>query len=181
MPASFVIRRGGEVPGKLALTFDDGPSAEWSPKILDILKEKGVHATFFIIGENGAANPRIVQRMLAEGHDLGNHTFTHPNIGEMPDSVAGIELNATQRLIEALTGRSTRLFRPPYFGDAEPSTAQEIAPMEVAERLGYLTVGLKVDPDDWQAKVTPDDMVNTVDQAGDERRSREARAGHSSA
>ena len=162
MPASFVIRRGGEVPGKLALTFDDGPSPEWSPKILDILKEKGVHATFFIIGENGAANPRIVQRMLAEGHDLGNHTFTHPNIGEIPDSVAGIELNATQRLIEALTGRSTRLFRPPYFGDAEPSTAQEIAPMEVAERLGYLTVGLKVDPDDWQAKMTPDEMVNIV-------------------
>ncbi len=162
MPASFVIRRGGEVPGKLALTFDDGPSAEWSPKILDILKEKGVHATFFIIGENGAANPRLVQRMLAEGHDLGNHTFTHPNIGETPDSVAGIELNATQRLIEALTARSTRLFRPPYFGDAEPSTAQEIAPMRVAEHLGYLTVGLKVDPDDWQAKVTPDEMVNIV-------------------
>jgi cellulose synthase/poly-beta-1,6-N-acetylglucosamine synthase-like glycosyltransferase/peptidoglycan/xylan/chitin deacetylase (PgdA/CDA1 family)/spore germination protein YaaH len=162
MPASFVIRRGGEVPGKLALTFDDGPSAAWTPKILDILKAKGVHATFFIIGENGAANPRLVQRVLAEGHDLGNHTFTHPNLGETPDRVAGIELNATQRLIEALTGRSTRLFRPPYFGDAEPSTAQEIAPMEVAERLGYLTVGLKVDPDDWQAKVTPDEIVKTV-------------------
>ncbi|MFY9643470.1 MAG: glycosyltransferase [Rhodomicrobium sp.] len=162
MPASFVIRRGGDKPGKLALTFDDGPSAEWTPKVLEILKEKGVHATFFIIGENGAANPRLVQRILAEGHELGNHTFTHPNLGETPDSVAGLELNATQRLIEALTGRSTRLFRPPYFGDAEPSTAQEIAPMEVAERLGYLTVGLKVDPDDWQAKVTPDDIVKTV-------------------
>ncbi len=163
MPASFVIRRGGELPGKkLALTFDDGPSAEWTPKILDILKAKSVHATFFVIGENGAANPRLVQRVLAEGHDLGNHTFTHPNLGETPDSVAGIELNATQRLIEALTGRSTRLFRPPYFGDAEPSTAQEIAPMEVAERLGYLTVGLKVDPDDWRAKVTPDEIVKTV-------------------
>ncbi len=150
MPASFVIRRGGDVPGKVVLTFDDGPSPEWTPKILDILKAKGVHASFFIVGENGAANPRLVQRILAEGHELGNHTFTHPNLGETPDSVAGIELNATQRLIEALTGRSTRLFRPPYFGDAEPSTAQEIAPMGVAERLGYLTVGLKVDPDDWQ-------------------------------
>ncbi len=150
MPASFVIRRGGDTPGKVALTFDDGPSAEWTPKILDILKAKDVRATFFIIGENGAANPRLVQRVLAEGNELGNHTFTHPNLGETPDSVAGIELNATQRLIEALTGRSTRLFRPPYFGDAEPSTAQEIAPMEVAEHLGYLTVGLKVDPDDWQ-------------------------------
>ncbi len=161
MPASFVIRRGGEAPGKIALTFDDGPSPEWTPKILDILKEKGVHATFFIIGENGIANPRLVQRTLAEGHDLGNHTFTHPNLGETPDSVAGVEINATQRLIEALTGRSTRLFRPPYFGDAEPTSAEEIAPLEVAEKLGYLTVGLRVDPDDWQ-KPTPDQIVERV-------------------
>jgi peptidoglycan-N-acetylglucosamine deacetylase len=160
-PASFVIRRMGDAPGKIALTFDDGPNPDWTPKILDILKEKGVHATFFIIGENGAANPRLVQRILAEGHDLGNHTFTHPNLGETPESVAGVEINATQRLIEALTGRSTRLFRPPYFGDAEPSTAQEIEPMEVAERLGYLTVGLKVDPDDWQ-QPSPDLIVERV-------------------
>jgi peptidoglycan-N-acetylglucosamine deacetylase len=161
-PAAFVIRRGGELPGKVALTFDDGPNPEWTPKILDVLKEKGVRATFFIIGENGAANPRLVQRILAEGHVLGNHTFTHPNLGETPDRVAGIELNATQRLIEALTGHSTRLFRPPYFGDAEPSTADEIAPMQVAERMGYLTVGMKIDTEDWQAKVTPDDMVKKV-------------------
>jgi cellulose synthase/poly-beta-1,6-N-acetylglucosamine synthase-like glycosyltransferase/peptidoglycan/xylan/chitin deacetylase (PgdA/CDA1 family)/spore germination protein YaaH len=161
MPASFVIRRGGETPGKIALTFDDGPSPEWTPKILDILKEKGVHATFFIIGENGIANPRLVQRILAEGHDLGNHTFTHPNLGETPDSVAGVEINATQRLIEALTGRSTRLFRPPYFGDAEPTSAEEIAPMQVAEKLGYLTVGLKIDPDDWQ-KPSPDQIIERV-------------------
>src|SRR5579883_3223255 len=101
MPASYLIRRGGEVPGKVVLTFDDGPSPEWTPKILDILKEKGVHATFFIIGENGTAYPRLVQRILAEGHDLGNHTYTHPNLGETPEGVAGVEINATQRLIEA--------------------------------------------------------------------------------
>lgn len=161
MPASFVIRRGGEAPGKIVLTFDDGPSPEWTPRILEILKEKGIHATFFMIGENGVANPRLVQRVLAEGHDLGNHTFTHPNLGETSDSVAGVEINATQRLIEALTGRSTRLFRPPYFGDAEPTSAQEIAPMEVAEKLGYLTVGLKIDPDDWQ-RPTADQIVQRV-------------------
>ncbi len=65
----------------MALTFDDGPSAEWTPKILDILKQKGVKATFFIVGENGETNPGLVQRILAEGHEIGNHTFTHPNIG----------------------------------------------------------------------------------------------------
>lgn len=167
MPTSFMIRRGGETPGKLAITFDDGPSAEWTPKILDILREKGVHATFFVIGENGAANPRLIQRIVAEGHDIGNHTFTHPNLGETPDSVAGIEINATQRLIEALTGRSTRLLRPPYFGDAEPSTAQEIAPMEVGERLGYITVGLKIDPDDWQLPPVDKIVERTIAQATD--------------
>ena len=161
MPASFVVRRAGEMPGKIALTFDDGPDPQWTPKILDILKEKGVHATFFIIGENGAAYPRLVQRALAEGHDLGNHTFTHPNLGETPNGVAALELNATQRLIEALTGRSTRLCRPPYLGDAEPTSAEEIAPMQEAERLGYLIVGLKVDPDDWQ-KPAPDLIVERV-------------------
>lgn len=150
IPTSFTIRRAGEAPGKVALTFDDGPDPQWTPAILDVLKAKGVRATFFVIGENGAAHPRLLQRVAAEGHDLGNHTFTHPNLGETPDEITRVELNATQRLIEALTGRSTRLFRPPYLGDNEPSTPTEIAPLQVAEELGYLTVGLKVDPDDWQ-------------------------------
>jgi cellulose synthase/poly-beta-1,6-N-acetylglucosamine synthase-like glycosyltransferase/peptidoglycan/xylan/chitin deacetylase (PgdA/CDA1 family) len=150
IPTSYMIRRSGQAPGKVALTFDDGPDRQWTPAILDVLKAKEVRATFFIIGENGAAHPRLVQRIVAEGHDLGNHTFTHPNLGETPEQITRVELNATQRLIEALTGRSTRLFRPPYFGDAEPTTPTEIAPLRVAEDLGYLTVGLKVDPDDWQ-------------------------------
>ncbi len=82
IPTSYVIRRSGWVPHKVALTFDDGPSAEWTPQILDILKQKGVKATFFIVGENGETNPGLVQRILAEGHEIGNHTFTHPNIAE---------------------------------------------------------------------------------------------------
>jgi peptidoglycan-N-acetylglucosamine deacetylase len=137
------------VPNKVALTFDDGPSTEWTPKILDILKQKGVKATFFIIGANGETNPGLVQRTLAEGHEIGNHTFTHPNIGEASIEVAKLEINATQRLVEALTGRSMRLFRPPFFGDAEPTTPHEIAPVKLAQTLGYVTVGLRVDPDDW--------------------------------
>ena len=149
IPSSYVIRRSGWVPNKVALTFDDGPSTEWTPKILDILKQKGVKATFFIIGANGETNPGLVQRTLAEGHEIGNHTFTHPNIGEASIEVAKLEINATQRLVEALTGRSMRLFRPPFFGDAEPTTPHEIAPVKLAQTLGYVTVGLRVDPDDW--------------------------------
>jgi cellulose synthase/poly-beta-1,6-N-acetylglucosamine synthase-like glycosyltransferase/peptidoglycan/xylan/chitin deacetylase (PgdA/CDA1 family) len=149
IPSSYVIRRTGWVPGKVALTFDDGPSADWTPQILDILKQKGAKATFFIVGENGETNPGLVQRILAEGHEIGNHTFTHPNIAEESAEGAKLELNATQRLVEALTGRSMRLFRPPFFGDAEPTTPDEIAAVKIAQQLGYATVGLRVDPDDW--------------------------------
>ncbi|WP_296201091.1 polysaccharide deacetylase family protein [uncultured Hyphomicrobium sp.] len=157
IPTSYVIRRSGFVPNKVALTFDDGPSAEWTPQILDILKEKGAKATFFIVGENGEANPSLVQRLLADGHEIGNHTFTHPNLGETSEQVSRIEINATQRLVEALTGRSMRLFRAPFFGDAEPTTPSEINPVKLAQTLGYVSVGLRVDPDDWQKP--PADLI----------------------
>ncbi|HQR33661.1 MAG TPA: glycosyltransferase [Blastocatellia bacterium] len=149
IPSSYVLRRTGWQTGKVALTFDDGPDATWTPQILDILKREHVPATFFIIGQNGQAHPQLVKRIIAEGHDIGNHSFTHPNLGEIPGKLTELELNATQRLVEALTGHSTRLFRAPYFGDAEPQTADEVEPAAIANRLGYIIVGLRVDPDDW--------------------------------
>ena len=167
IPTSYVIRRSGWVPGKVALTFDDGPSADWTPQILDILKQKGVKATFFIVGENGETNPRLVQRILAEGHEIGNHTFTHPNIAEASSEGAKLELNATQRLVQALTGRSMRLFRPPFFGDAEPTTPDEIAAVKIAQSLGYATVGLRVDPDDWQEPTTDQIVQRIMDRMAD--------------
>lgn len=79
IPSSYVITRAGDHPGLVALTFDDGPDPEWTPRILDVLKREGVPASFFIIGENGQANPELVKRIVREGHDIGNHTFTHPS------------------------------------------------------------------------------------------------------
>ncbi|MFH4233938.1 polysaccharide deacetylase family protein, partial [Acinetobacter baumannii] len=81
------------------------------------LARENVKAAFFIVGQNGQANPDLVKRIVAEGHEIGNHSFTHPNLGEVPRQITELELNTTQRLIESLTGRSTRLFRAPYFGD----------------------------------------------------------------
>jgi peptidoglycan-N-acetylglucosamine deacetylase len=150
LPRSYVIQRAGTLPRKIALTFDDGPDPEWTPQILDILKAKHVPATFFIIGENAEMSPRLVQREVDEGHDVGNHTFTHPNLGDSPAGIVALELNATQRLFEALTGHSMRLFRAPYFGDAEPTTADELVPIQIAQKMGYLSVGLHVDAEDWQ-------------------------------
>jgi len=150
LPTTYVIRRVGLVPHALALTFDDGPDPQWTPAILDVLKEKNVKASFFIIGANAEAHPGLIQRILAEGHEIGNHTFTHPNLAETSGAADAVELNATQRLFEALTGRSMRLFRPPYLGDAEPVTEDEIVPVEIAQNLGYITVGVHVDPLDWE-------------------------------
>ncbi len=160
-PTPFVVQRTGAQPGKLALTFDDGPDPEWTPKILDILKDKGIHASFFIIGENAQSYPSLLRRILAEGHDVGNHTFTHPNLGMMPDGLISLEINATQRLFEALTGRSMRLFRGPYSGDAEPTTGDELVPIEIAQSMGYISVGLHVDPSDWR-RPTVDEIVDRV-------------------
>ena len=159
IPSGYVIDRYGQKPGVVALTFDDGPDPRWTPKILDILKAKQAPATFFVIGQNMQKHPELVEREVREGHDVGGHSWTHPNIGETPLPQVQVELNATQRLFEVLTGRSMRLFRPPFFGDAEPSTPREVAPLVIAQTLGYMTVGLRIDPDDWQ-KPTPQQIID---------------------
>jgi cellulose synthase/poly-beta-1,6-N-acetylglucosamine synthase-like glycosyltransferase/peptidoglycan/xylan/chitin deacetylase (PgdA/CDA1 family)/spore germination protein YaaH len=167
-PSSYVIERTGDHPGEIALTFDDGPDPRYTPAILDILKQKNVPATFFVIGKNGQANPDILRRIVNEGHEVGNHTFTHPNLGEIPAALTELELNATQRLIESITGRSTVLFRPPYFGDAEADTPEEVEPAIQARDLGYVIVGLRIDPGDWKPGVTVDEIIQrTVDKAQD--------------
>ena len=97
-------------------------------------------ATFFIIGENALTQRGLLERMVAEGHEIGSHTYTHPNLANVSPAQVTLELNATQRLFQAFTGRSLRLFRAPYFGDAEPTTADEIVPALEAQQRGY-TVG----------------------------------------
>ncbi len=149
MPMSYVIQRFGALPNKIALTFDDGPDPRWTPAILDILKQKGVRATFFVIGENAGSNPDLVRREVAEGHDVGNHTFTHPNLSVVPEQLERLELDTTRKLFESITGRSMRLFRPPYLGDADPTSLDQIEPVRVAQNMGFVTVGLRIDPDDW--------------------------------
>jgi cellulose synthase/poly-beta-1,6-N-acetylglucosamine synthase-like glycosyltransferase/peptidoglycan/xylan/chitin deacetylase (PgdA/CDA1 family)/spore germination protein YaaH len=174
IPSSYLVQRTGDwpktdtQPGKIVLTFDDGPDPRWTPQILDILKTENVKACFFVVGENGQANPDLLKRIVDEGHEIGNHSFTHPNLGEVPSQVIDLELNTTQRLIESVTGHSTRLFRAPYEGDAEPRDPDQIAPTTQAQNLGYITVGLHIDPDDWKLKNddgsphTADEMVDDV-------------------
>src|SRR5260221_606243 len=135
-PSPFVIHRGGYRPNVLALTFDDGPDDRWTDEILDSLKLLGVKATFFVVGQNVEKYPDAVRRMVLEGHEVGNHTFTPPNMAQVGKRRVRLELNATERAIEAVTGRSTRLFRAPYNADAEPSNRGEAEPLVFASDLG---------------------------------------------
>lgn len=150
-PASYLIHQTGAARKELALTFDDGPDATYTPQVLDVLRKFNVPAAFFVIGQNAEKNPNIVERAFEDGHEIGSHTFTHPNLGAVSERREELELNATQRAIQSITGRSTTLFRPPYNADAEPRSAEEVRPLDVAARMGYITVGEKIDPQDWNS------------------------------
>ncbi|MCX6935006.1 MAG: glycosyltransferase [Verrucomicrobia bacterium] len=148
-PAS-VMHSGNQRRDQVALTFDDGPDPQWTPQILDILKEEKVPATFFVVGRNAESHPELIQRILSEGHELGSHTFTHPNLSGISDHQIRLELNATRRLLEGITGRSLLLFRLPYNADSNPDTSEELRPLRIAKGLGYVTIGQSVDSKDWE-------------------------------
>lgn len=145
----IVSRWGGSDPKAVALTFDDGPDPVWTPKILDVLDQKNVHATFFVIGANADAQPDILTRTYDLGEEIGNHTYTHPDVSMIPREELLMQLDATERLLECRLGVRSLLFRPPYAEDVEPDTASQMRPLREVGALGYYTVGMHVDPNDW--------------------------------
>lgn len=154
LPSAYVLRRYAGTDDnekkQIVLTFDDGPDPEWTPKILDVLKREHVPAVFFVVGQQAIVNQDLLRRIYREGHEVGNHSWSHPDLYKLAPEFQKLQLTATQRLIEAVNGHSTILFRPPYGGDVEPRTGREVQPMEVAGELGYITVGEKNDPQDWR-------------------------------
>ncbi|MCW3099469.1 MAG: hypothetical protein JWL77_5087, partial [Chthonomonadaceae bacterium] len=155
LPSGWVVRRyGGGQDGnaqkKVVLTFDDGPDPAWTPQVLDILKRNKVPGTFFVVGKQAEENPELIRRMWDEGHEIGNHSWDHPDMFRLSDEHQHLELTLTQRVIQAITGHSTTLFRPPYGGDVEPRTGKEVSPMLLAATMNYITVGEKNDPQDWR-------------------------------
>jgi cellulose synthase/poly-beta-1,6-N-acetylglucosamine synthase-like glycosyltransferase/peptidoglycan/xylan/chitin deacetylase (PgdA/CDA1 family)/spore germination protein YaaH len=163
-PLSYQIRYYGYQPGKVALSFDDGPDPTWSPKILDILKKKNVKATFMLIGTQAQENVGVMQRMVREGHEIGNHTYTHPDISEISARQLQLELNLTERLFASKLGIQPLYFRPPYDIDEEPDTDDQAEPASRVEQMGYIIVGNKIDTDDWNEhpRKTPQQITDSV-------------------
>lgn len=132
-------------PKRIALTFDDGPHAAYTAEILSILKEYGVKATFFVVGHNAESYPALVKQASEEGHEIGNHTYSHPKLKEQNAESFSCELEKTRAVLESITGISPILFRP-------PEGFREGVIKTVAEEQGYQMVLWSVDTEDWRGR-----------------------------
>ena len=128
----------------IAMTFDDGPSSANTPRLLEILKQRNIKATFFLIGQNVASNPDIVRRILADGHEVGNHSWTHPQLSKLSDDRVTTEINKTQDAIKEASGFTPTLLRPPYGA----ITARQREWIE--SQFGLSIILWSVDPFDWK-------------------------------
>ncbi|HXM25084.1 MAG TPA: polysaccharide deacetylase family protein [Chthoniobacterales bacterium] len=128
----------------IAMTFDDGPSPETTPRLLDILKQRNIKATFFMIGQNAERNPEIVKRILADGHEIGNHSWTHPQLAKLPDDRVTEEITKTQNAITNASGYTPKLLRPPY-GSITGRQKEWIE-----NQFGLSVILWSVDPFDWK-------------------------------
>jgi len=130
----------------VAMTFDDGPHPKLTPRLLDMLKERGVKATFYVIGQNVVQYPEIVQRMVAEGHEIGNHTFTHPSLPKIGPARVGEEISKSNAAIEQTVGVRPTTMRPPY-GAINPSITKRLN-----DEFDLPVILWSVDPQDWKIR-----------------------------
>ena len=156
-----ISRWGAKAEKQIALTFDDGPSLEFTPAILTVLNRENIKATFFVVGLPAVLHPDVLHRIYSEGHDIGNHTFTHPELTIIPKWNLAAEVIATQRVIESELGIQALLFREPYGSDEETISAGDARSIEETSELGYITVGMRINPKDW-TQPDPATIVNRV-------------------
>ncbi|WP_240778090.1 polysaccharide deacetylase family protein, partial [Nonomuraea basaltis] len=162
-PDLDLVRRGGPVVNEtgqgprslrmpartVALTFDDGPDPEWTPRLLDVLKRHGARATFFAVGARVAENPALARRIVDEGHELGNHTYAHADLTDVPAWRLSMEVSLTQKAIAGATGVHTRLMRPPYSSTPSAVTAAQWQAIRALGGDGYVVVLADLDTRDW--------------------------------
>ncbi|MBQ4595321.1 MAG: polysaccharide deacetylase family protein [Akkermansia sp.] len=133
------------VPGKyVAITFDDGPSSSLTPQVLDILKRHGASATFFVLGDNASRNPSILARAVAEGHEIGNHTYSHIKMTSASAETIRSEISRTAAVIESATGRKAKVMRPPYGA----TNANIVSNM--FNNYGMRSILWNIDTQDWR-------------------------------
>ncbi len=153
-PQGGIIRKGPH-ENLVSLTFDDGPSPAYTPQILDILKEKGVKSSFFLVGRNVEKYPDIARRIVAEGHDIGNHTYAHRDLVPSIRKVVLDQLRKTDLAIQNATGVKTRLFRPPR------GIVSNAVRKLVVDQEGYRIILWTVSSMDWSG-ISPKTIVRRI-------------------
>lgn len=146
----------------IALTFDDGPDPVWTPKILDVLRKQQVHATFFVVGTEVAAHPDLARRIVAEGHQIAVHTFTHANLSTASGWRRSLELRQSQLILAGATGVSTTLLRPPYSSEPDALSNRDWEALQQARQAGYLAVLTSQDSEDWRKPGTQQVIANSM-------------------
>jgi peptidoglycan/xylan/chitin deacetylase (PgdA/CDA1 family) len=142
---------------KVALTFDDVPDPRFTPKVLDVLKNKKVSATFFVVGTRSSKHPDILRRIHLEGHNVGNHSYSHPDFSKLPMAKVQEQINRAEVIINRIIGFRPKLVRPPY-GEILPSQ------LEWAKQQCYTVVNWDVDSLDWR-QLTADQVFQNVTSA----------------
>lgn len=150
-----ITRRGNPKITSLALTFDDGPDLKYTPKILDILKKYNVKATFFVVGTQVIKYPAVFQRIVREGHEIGNHSYQHLKISALSADQIKYQLNHNTEIIRQFGGKPEMIFRPPY-GAIDPASVETIS------KLGYHIVLWTIDSLDWRGLKERQVLSNVV-------------------
>nr|WP_210001273.1 bifunctional polysaccharide deacetylase/glycosyltransferase family 2 protein [Paeniglutamicibacter kerguelensis] len=145
------VRTAGPSGHTVALTFDDGPDPAWTPRILDVLREHGVHATFFVTGSSAIKHPELLRRMAAEGHEIGTQTLTNADLSAAPSWRRQLEIRGAQKVVAGITGQSPSLLRPPHSTDNTAVTDGQWSAMDAAADEGFLAVLGTLDSGDEQA------------------------------
>jgi len=134
----------------IALTFDDGPDPVWTPRILDVLRRDHVHATFFVVGTEVVDHPELVRRIIADGNQIGIHTFTHPDLARLAPWQRSLELRETQLAVAGAAGVTTALLRPPFSSKNDALDDADWSVLRQADAAGYVTVLSTQDAEDWR-------------------------------
>ncbi|MFU8851002.1 bifunctional polysaccharide deacetylase/glycosyltransferase family 2 protein [Micromonospora sp. SL1-18] len=153
-------------PRTLALTFDDGPDPRWTPRVLDVLRRHHAHATFFVVGARVNEHPELVRRILAEGHEIGSHTFTHTDLAAEPAWRAEAELSWTRKAIAGATGRDVTLFRPPFSSIPAALSMPLYQALRDAAGSGHVAVLADRDARDWERPGVPAIVRESTPQGG---------------
>jgi cellulose synthase/poly-beta-1,6-N-acetylglucosamine synthase-like glycosyltransferase/peptidoglycan/xylan/chitin deacetylase (PgdA/CDA1 family) len=154
-------------PGKrIALTFDDGPDPQWTPKILEVLRRERVPGTFFMVGSQAARHPDLVREVERAGHEIGNHTFTHAGMSTGPAWLRHVEVGLTEAVLLGITGHYSRFIRPPYSATSDAVTPTTERALAKAAGPRYIIALADYDSHDWQKPGVAQIVRNATPPAG---------------